>query len=97
MQLLGVNDEFRAEDGKLFHVAEQEFDASYLEGLKWAREQDAQRRCPELWRVASIPAIFVHKWLKEGFNIYEAPLHEIVRKLHREELSEFLTTDKRVI
>lgn len=97
MKLVGAHDEFRAEDGKLFRVTEQDFPDSYWDGLKWAREQDSKQRCGELWRVASIPAIFVTKWLDQGFNIYQAPLKDIIKKLHQEGLTDFLTTEKRVI
>ena len=48
-------------------------------------------------RVATIPAIFVEKWLREGFNVYREPLKEIVKKLHREGLTDFLATERSVV
>jgi hypothetical protein len=47
--------------------------------------------------VASVPAIFVHKWLKEGFNAYVEPIKEVVKRLHREGLEDFLATDRRAV
>lgn len=94
--LEAVDTDLRAEDGKFYEVATQNFTQNYWDGLQWAKEQDRMQRCPDLWRVASIPAIFVHKWYKEGFDIDRAPLKEVIARLHRDNLTEFLTTSKRV-
>lgn len=48
-------------------------------------------------QVASIPVVVVEKWLREGFDIYHAPLKDIMKKLHAEDLQAFLTTERRVI
>lgn len=94
--MLDVQSTLRAEDGKLFEVAEQEFDPSYLSGLRWARHESRSRPTGDMHRVASVPAIFVHKALKEGFNFYRAPVKEIVTWLRKNDLTDFITTEKRV-
>lgn len=62
----------------------------------WRKAQGRMSRTKEHHKVADIPVIFVHKWLQEGFNIYQEPLTAIVKKLKREGLDHFLTTEKRV-
>lgn len=55
-----------------------------------------RRRNTEHIRVASVPVIFIHKWLSEGFNAYVEPVEEVVKRIHRDSLTEFLATEKRV-
>lgn len=81
----------------LFTAHSQEVSADFLDGLKNHRDATATQRCGEYHRIASIPIVFVHKWLREGFNVYTEPLKEVVKKLHAEGLTAFLTTDKRVV
>jgi hypothetical protein len=47
-------------------------------------------------KVASIPAVVVEKWMREGFNILDQNIdgREIVKRLKAENLDAFLTTDK---
>lgn len=94
--LENVEADLRAEDGKFFEVAEQNFTQNYWDGLQWARDQDRMQRCPDLWRVASIPAIFIHKFYKQGIDIDRISLKELVALLRRENLEGFLTTSKNI-
>jgi hypothetical protein len=55
------------------------------------------RKRTEHVHVASIPTIFVHKWLREGFDAYAAPIREVVARLRNEGLDGFLTTEKRAV
>jgi hypothetical protein len=50
----------------------------------------------EFHRVASIPTVVVEKWLREGFNIWEASGPEIVKRLKAENLDAFMATEKRI-
>lgn len=101
-ELLGLNSEFlpdqHAPDG---HVLKQTqiFPDSYWDGLQWAREQQSKHsRCREFHRVASIPTIFIELWMRrDGFDALRAPLKEVIKKLHQEHLTDFITTEKRVI
>lgn len=61
------------------------------------RESWENRKNTEYLHVASIPSIFVTKWLREGFDIWTAPNKEIVKKLHLEDLTGFLATEKRAV
>jgi hypothetical protein len=46
--------------------------------------------------VASVPVVIVEKWLREGFDIYKEPLKATMQRLRNEDLSAFITTDKRL-
>ncbi len=94
--MVGVVEDYHATAEGLVRTSEQELPGTYWEGLQWAREQDAKNRCPELWRVASVPAIFVEAWMRDGFNIWEETAEAVVKRLRENDLSEFCTTRKSV-
>lgn len=62
----------------------------------WRKAHTRVSKTKEYLKVAEIPVIFVHKWLQEGFNIYQEPLKKIITKLKSEGLDGFLTTEKNV-
>ncbi len=95
-RFLGIEHDFHDTADGLVTENIQHFPDSYWAGLQWARDQQASARTKEFHKVADIPAIFVKKWLDEGFDVYREPVREIVKRLHREELTEFLTTNRRV-
>lgn len=80
----------------LFAKHSQDIDQGWLGRLREKRNTLATERCGDMLHVASVPAIFIHKWLREGFNAYQAPLKEVVAKIKAENLDAFLATDKRL-
>jgi hypothetical protein len=74
----------------------QWIDPKFLENLAEERHLSSQQRFGEIGKVASIPTIFIEKWLREGFDIWQASAAEIQKKLIREGLEHFLATDKRL-
>lgn len=91
-----VAERYFEEDGKLIKATTQDIDTSYLEAIRWARTEAANRRCHELERTFTVPAVFVTKWLAQGFNIYREPHKEIIKRLHQEGLTDFICTPKRM-
>lgn len=87
---------FIHEHGELLGKHTQHISQSFLDDLKDARNQSSSKPTGDMMRVASIPTAVVEKWMREGFNIWEAKGSEVVRKLKNEDLDMFLTTDKRV-
>lgn len=72
----------------------------YLSDAFWADLQDAKDdfhfRLNGLTPVASIPETVVNKWLREGFDFYNAPANEITKKLRLESMDAFIISgDKR--
>ena len=87
---------FIHEHGELIGKHTQNISQSFLDDLKDARNQSSSKPTGDMMRVASIPTAVVEKWMREGFDIWEAKGSEVVRKLKNEDLDMFLTTDKRV-
>ena len=88
--LTGDGDDLRLVD---LHTIPQE----HIDSLSdYRKAASAMSRSKELHRVSSIPVIFVHKWMREGFNIYEKTAAQIVAKLRQDDLHAFITTEKRV-
>jgi hypothetical protein len=49
-----------------------------------------------LTQVASIPAAVADKWVREGFDFWNAPAKEILAKLRKDEMTKFIISgDKR--
>lgn len=52
--------------------------------------EDNKRPGAEYSLAASIPVIFVEKWMREGFNIYQESIEAIEAKCRKEGLQAFL-------
>jgi predicted transcriptional regulator len=46
--------------------------------------------------MASIPVVVAEQMLKEGVDVYKAPIRDIVKWLKNNDMGHFLTTDKRI-
>jgi hypothetical protein len=95
MHILDATMDFGENAEGLFLKTTQEIDHDLLDCLKEKR-MASRERTGELMHVASVPVVLVEKWLREGFNIYQAPAREIVARLQREDLGAFLATTRRV-
>jgi hypothetical protein len=76
-------------DPQLGVMRAQEIPDTFLQNL---RDIEETQRVPgsEMRLAASIPAIFVSKWMHEGFNVYQEPLKAIEAKCRKEGLEAFL-------
>jgi hypothetical protein len=70
-------------------VSEQILGDDFWDDLAQAKE-DFQFRLNGLTPVASIPEALANKWLREGFDLWEAPAQEIIRKLKLEGYDRFV-------
>jgi len=75
----------------------QDIPSEFLDNLNEHRKASAHRPMGEYERVASIPAIFVTQWLQEGFNVYTAPIKDVVKRLKEQSLDGFLTTERSMV
>ena len=83
--------------GSLTLIDAQTIPQEFIDDIAdYRKAQSAVGRSGEYHRVGSIPVIFVHKWMREGFNIYEKSAEQIVAKLRQDDLHAFITTEKRV-
>lgn len=80
----------------LFTAHTQEISTKFLTALKETRADLSSQVSGDLLRLFSIPAIFVHKWLKEGFDIMRESEKAIERRLKAEGLDHFIATDKQI-
>jgi hypothetical protein len=79
----------------LYTKHHQDIDGGFLDRLRDKRNASAHSPIGDYMHVASVPAVFIHKWLKEGFNAYQAPVKDVVAKLRADGLEQFLASDKR--
>lgn len=93
--LLDPNVSFDENDNGLLIRKDQIITDEFLDGLKADREA-SRGRAGEYHKVASIPTAVVEKWLREGFDIWRETPQAIVKKLHEENLTAFLATEKRI-
>lgn len=94
--LIQSDTDFLNQGGDIIRKHTQHISQAFLDDLKDARNESTHKPMGELHRVASIPTAVVEKWLREGFNVWEASGQEIVRRLKTENLDMFMATDKRI-
>ena len=94
MQMTDVSFAFDQNADGVFTQHSQDVTKAFLDNLKAKRDASAHGPIGDMMHVASVPAIFIHKWFKEGFNAYQAPVKDVVARLRREGLDGFLATGK---
>lgn len=73
----------------------QEIPKSFTDALKQERFDNSQiTKTGEYHRVASVPQVVVDKWIREGFDFWNANHKQILAKLTMENLTDFITSDK---
>lgn len=82
--------------GDIAHKDVQHIPDQFFDDLKEQRDFGTKTEKDGYMKVASIPAIIVNKWFREGFDIYNAPAHEIEAKLRTEGYEKLFATSKRV-
>ena len=87
---------FIQDNDRVMRENSQKISQAFLDDLKDTRNQTSNVPSGEFLRVASIPTGVVEKWMREGFNVWEASGKEIVKRLKNENLDYFLATDKRI-
>ena len=90
------NTDFLFEVGEVTRKHTQNISQKFLDDLKDARNESTSKPMGEFHRVASIPTVVVEKWMREGFDLWQATGKEIVARLQKENLDMFMTTDRKV-
>ncbi len=85
-----------SENRKLVIQRSQEIPDDFLDMCRAERLASANAPIGNFMRVASIPVVVVEKWLREGFDIHKESAKAIVARLRAEDLSVFLTTNRRI-
>lgn len=94
--LIGVNTNYLQTGDDVYRKHTQNISQAFLDDLKESRNSSKDKNEGEFMKVASIPVIVVEKWMREGFNIYEASGQEIVNRLKKENLDYFMATEKSI-
>ena len=96
--LIGVEEEYGCDVDGVFRKHTQQISNQFLNSIKEQRNSSKNKREGEFMSVAQIPTIVVEQWMREGFDIFsgEHSAAEIVKRLKRENLEAFLTTEKSV-
>jgi hypothetical protein len=96
VDLSGSFEDFHQDGKNVIRQSSQDISQAFLDDLKNARNESTQKPTGDFMRVASIPVVIVEKWMREGFNVWEASGQEIVKKLKNENLDAFMATEKRI-
>lgn len=80
--------------GGLVVKHEQYIPDEFVSSLRREREDSLSTPAGEFHRVASIPTGVVDKWIKEGFDINVEPIKEILKRLRKEQIDGFITSNK---
>jgi len=73
----------------------QEVPSTHLDALRDIRHESSAP-AGEMHMVASIPVALAELWLTQGFDVYREDARAIVKRLQREDLGAFITTNKQV-
>jgi len=74
----------------------QEIPQEHLDALSEARKASTQAPMGNWHRAASIPESVYLKWLREGYDAQQEPIHKTLAKMKTEGLDYFITTDRRL-
>jgi hypothetical protein len=96
VNLIDPDVNFIQDNDRVMREHSQNISKAFLDDLKDTRNQTSNVPSGDFLRVASIPTVVAEKWMREGFNLWEASGSEIVKRLKNENLDYFLATDKRI-
>lgn len=80
----------------LFRATRQDIPDSFLSELADQRTAGGYSDSGEMLKMASIPVVVCEQMLKEGIDVYKAPIKDIIKWLKNNDMGHFLTTDKRI-
>jgi hypothetical protein len=89
LQFHEVNENLILGEDQDIITTEQYLGQDFWDELEDAKE-NFQFRLNGLTQVASIPEALANKWLREGFDLWNAPANEIIRKLRIEHYDKFI-------
>jgi uncharacterized NAD(P)/FAD-binding protein YdhS len=88
-----VDDETSPE---LIIATTQDIPEDFVSWLKKQKIESKMRREGHFMHVASLPTVVVHKYYMEGFDVFNEPFRETIKRLNRDGLDAFIVTNKRV-
>lgn len=80
----------------LYRTNTQQITDSFLQDLKDQKSAGGYTQSGEMLKMASIPVVVAEQMMKEGVDVYKAPIKDIIRWLKNNDMEHFLTTTKRI-
>lgn len=85
------------EGNDLFRVTKQAIPESFLKELHDEKfETNGMSASGEMLKLASIPVAVVEHMMREGIDVYKAPIKDIIKWLKNHDMDGFLTSTKRL-
>ena len=80
----------------LYRTQSQEISSDFLQELQNQKTAGGYTQSGEMLKMASIPVVIVEQMLKEGVDVYKAPIKDIIKWLKTHDMDHFITTSKRI-
>jgi len=80
----------------LYRTNTQQITDSFLQDLKNQKTTNGYTQSGEMLKMASIPVVVAEQMMKEGVDVYKAPIKDIIKWLKNNDMEHFLTTTKRI-
>lgn len=96
VNLIDAHTDFGCSVGENYLKYSQVIPQDFLDSLKSERLASAAVRAGEMHRVASVPTQVVEVWRRQGLDIHKMTAREIIRKLQKDGLEAFITTNKAI-
>lgn len=80
----------------LYRTNTQQITDSFLQDLKNQKSAGGYTQSGEMLKMASIPVVVAEQMMKEGVDVYKAPIKDIIKWLKNNDMEHFLTTSKRI-
>lgn len=95
--LLTAHEEIVRAEGGVGIRAHQEITDHFHSALRDEKSVSKKQREGNYMHVGSVPVIFINKWKREGFDIFDKNVKfaDIIKRLHAEGLDDFISTNKR--
>ena len=81
-------------DGRLILKREQAISQAFIDELRDFKHETGRNRTRTHHKVASIPAIFVDKFKRDGFDVFREKPKAVLAYLRAQGLEAFITTER---
>jgi len=80
----------------LYRTNTQHIPDSFIKELQEQKTAGGYTQSGEMLKMASIPVVIVEQMMREGIDVYKAPIKDIIKWLKLTDMEHFLTTSKRI-
>lgn len=81
---------------ELYRTQTQEIPDSFIKELQEQKSAGGYTNSGEMLKMASIPVVIAEQMMREGIDVYKAPIKDIIKWLKLNDMEHFLTTSKRI-